>query len=444
MASTPFTTSLDAALVARGLEDPQGYTHLYQITNRRYGFTGLIGYLNRNTESIQVQGVEGKIYSMIQNPTNVYGQIASSTGTTTQLVLTLTDSAYNEFRTNWIVQDNLTGKQAYVSAHSAGSVTLVPSDGGTFTVGTHFAANNYVISMSNNSSDYNSGTTEKIYYAPQSQVNYLKIARDSSAFARRNFDKSFVDRAWKGARPAMMLNQEFQMVQTFSRDMEKDFMYGLAVETYLPNGDRAHQNGGLAWAIANREGGISVAASSAVSFDDDIKPALVQIRELTNRAKQEIVIIAGANARQRIVDQLQPYKLTAGTNSVLQGKGLDVEVIDTTFATLSFVDSIILNDPTVYPQISSITGTRIKSEEIFMIPIAQIEVNGGELAPPIRKCYFNFDGVKMYTKQGLVDSNGNPLSTTFSEEDGFTSGLIRDNGIDIPAPIGFYHRYLTA
>lgn len=430
-------SNLTAAVIQRALQTPQGFDVLYGVNKRRHKMIGLVDFIGGQSKSMQVDTANGLISSMKLDDYKVKAVVATAVQNGTSLDLTFTDAAYNQFKVGFAVMDKNRTLGIVLTA-SAGAVTIGQLTQ-TLTAGTDFAVGTYAIEVFNVSQTYNSTSANYKKYLPDVLENYLQISRGSMQLAAMEYYQTYIDGTAGSKVHQSALLQQYLALKELADGIESRMFIGQAGTglPVLPGGELGNTNGGIDWALVNRGGQLDTSAS--LLTQSYLLEILTTLREKTGMVSNHFLFIGGPRARQNAATFLQPYKLTAGKNSVLEGKGLAVDGVNTTFGYIEFMDTWWMADPYANPQLSSITGQRKISDEFYIFCIQPTVDAYSQDAPLIRMCYKDNQGISTTYVEGLVDANGKRISgKTASSTDGVTTDYYTNSGIDIVDASGMY------
>lgn len=433
-------SNLPAAMTARMLNKPEGFDALYAVNKRRHKMIGLVDFLGGQSKAMEVDTNNGLISSMKMGDYMTNAVVATATQNGTSIDLTF-NGGYNQFRVGFAVHDK-NRKLAIVTAAAAGAITISPLDN-TLTAGTDFAVGTYCIESFNVSKTYSSTSPDYKLYVPDTLYNYLQISRESMTLSAMDFYKTYIDgTAGSKVHAAAMIQQEMAL-RKLADSIETRMFIGQAATGVSVVGGTGNTNGGIDWALVNRGGQLDV--QSSLPDTDYMLDILVNLREQTGMVSNHFLFIGGPRARQNMATALQNYKITAGVNSVLEGKGLAVDGVNTTFGYIEFMDTWYMSDPYSDPQLSTITGQRKLSDEFYIFCVQPtVDFYGGS-APLIRQCYKDTQGIQMTHVDGLINQNGQRISgSTATSTDGVTVDFYTNSGIDIVDASGMYGFKLSA
>lgn len=427
-------SNLPAAITARLLAKPEGFDTLYAVNKRRHKMIGLVDFLGGQSKSMKIDTNNGLISSMKMGDYMTNAVVATATQNGAGIDLTF-NGAYNQFKVGWAVHDK-NRKLGIISAAAPGAITINPI-GNTLTAGTDFAVGTYCIESFNVSKTYGSDSPDYKLYAPDVLNNFLQISRSSMTLSAMDYVATYIDGTAGSKEHASAQIQMELALRNLADSIETRMFIGQAVENVSVVGGTGNTNGGIDWALTNRGGQLDVQSSLPTS--DYMLDILTGLREQTGMVSNHFLFIGGPRARQNMATALQPYKLTAGKDSVLEGKGLAVDGVNTTFGFIEFMDTWYMADPYADPQISTITGTRKLSNEFYIFCVQPtVDFYGGS-APLIRQCYKDNQGINMTHVDGLVDQNGNrKTGSTANSIDGVTVDFYTNSGIDIVDASGMY------
>lgn len=430
-------SNLPAAVISRALQTPQGFDVLYAVNKRRHKMIGLVDFIGGQSKAMQVDTANGLISSMKLDNYKVRATIATCVQNGTSLDLTFSDASYNQFKVGFAVMDKNRTLGIVLTA-SAGAITIGQLTQ-TLTAGTDFATGTYAIEVFNVSQTYNSTSANYKKYLPDTLSNYLQISRGSMQLSAMEYFKTYIDGTAGSKEHAAALLQQRLALQELADGIEARMFVGQAGTglPVLPGGELGNTNGGIDWALVNRGGTLDT--QSSVLTQSYLLDVLTTLREKTGMVSNHFLFIGGPRARQNVATFLQPYKLTAGRNSVLEGKGLAVDGVNTTFGFIEFMDTWWMADPEANPQLSTITGQRKISDEFYIFCMQPTVDAYNADAPLIRMCYKDNQGISTTYVEGLIDANGKRIQgKTASSTDGVTTDYYTNSGIDIVDASGMY------
>lgn len=442
------TSPINASEIARLLATPKGFNALYVVNKRKHALMGLFDYIGGQSKALKIDSVDGVISSMKLDNYKIRSTIFQATVfTSSQLTVTVTDGT--GFLVNHVVMDK--NRTLGVITNVSGNVlTLKPiTTTGSF-ISTDFAYSNsiqnWVVQLYNVSATSGSDAPAHNKFLPDVfDNNYLQVSRGSMSLTAAEFNATFIDGV-QGAKNYQAAFMQYQIaLNNFADGIEARMYNGIpAKNVQLGAGSMpGNTNGGLDWAIQTR-GGIWD-ANNAFPSNDYIFDVLTQLRENTGRPNSEFVFVCGPSAKAKIALAFQPYKITAGKNSVLDGAGLAVEGFNTTFGYVTLMDSWYMGDKFWNPQMSSITQTRKMSNEFYIITLDATPDFFGAEAPLVRMCYRDEPGVagaSITTSwvNGLIDKDGMRINnaSTSNSLDQVTVNWYTNSGIDIVDAAGLY------
>ena len=437
-------SNLTAAITARMLAKPEGFDALYAVNKRKHKMIGLVDFLGGQSKALSIDTNDGLISSMKMGDYMTNAVVATATQSGADLILTFSGS-YNQFRTGFAVHDK-NRKLGIITAASAGQITVSPLDN-TLTAGTDFAVGTYCIESFNVSKTLNSTSPDYKQYLPDTLYNYLQISRESMTLSAMDYVSTYIDGTAGSKQHASAMIQMEIALRKLADSIETRMFIGQAASGVTTvngvNVGTGNTNGGIDWALTNRGGQLDV--QSSVPTTDYMLDILTNLREQTGMSSNHFLFIGGPRARQNMATALQNYKITAGKNSVLEGAGLAVDGVMTTFGFIEFMDTWYMADPYADPQISSVTGNRKLSDEFYIFCVQPtVDFYGGS-APLIRQCYKDTQGIQMTHVNGLVDNNGRRITgSTAASNDGVTVDFYTNSGIDIVDASGMYGFKLSA
>ena len=440
-------TPITGDITSRALATQEGFTALFAVNKRRHKMIGLMDYLGGQSKSRKIESNGGVITSMkIGNyiaSATLSGTTSYSSGTVTASVASATD--IQNFRVGFVYTDKYRNL-GILSAISGTTLTFTSVSGYTL-ASPAFAGGTIIVEAFNASALSNSTSTNWNKYLPDEQYNYLQVQRSTMQLSRSEFVHTYIDMTTGSKEYAAAQIQKSIALNRLADGIESTMFIGKASSQgtlYNAAGSTVSGNtsGGLDWAISNR-GGTSV-TSSTFPTQSEFLDYLTTLRSKTGMVTNHFVFVGGEKARAEVANMLQSYKITAGTNSVLEGKGLAVDGMYTTFGFIEFCDTWFMADPYANPALTSLTGainsgnvasftgTRKMAWEFYIMaiqPVVDFYSNDAQLG---QICYKDAPGIQTTYVEGLIDANGNPISgRTSSSTDGVTIEYYTNTALDI-------------
>jgi len=440
--ATPITSDI----TSRALATQEGFTALFAANKRRHKMIGLMDYLGGQSKSRKIESNAGIITSLkIGNyiPSATISTVSLSTVTATVTVASA--GAIQGFRIGFVYADKYRNL-GILSAISGTTLTFKAIGGVSFPADA-FEAGTIMVEAFNASAMHNSTSTNWNKWLPDEQNNYLQIQRSTMQLSRMEFVHSYVDMTTGSKEFAAAQIQKNIALNRLADGIESTMFIGQASSLgtlYNASGTAVtgSTSGGIDWAIANR-GGTAI-ESSTFPTPTEFVDYLTTLRSKTGMVTNHFIFVGGEKARAAVADILQNYKVTAGVNSVLEGKGLAVDGMNTTFGFIEFCDTWFMADPYANPALTSLTGainagsdltfdgTRKMAWEFYIMaiqPVVDFYSNDAQLG---QICYKDAPGIQTTYVEGLIDANGNPISgRTSSSTDGVTVEYYTNTALDI-------------
>ncbi len=417
--------NLENNFIAKTLNERNPFSKVYDISGGYNKFTQFTSTLNPGG-SKQVDSV--KYEKSKRGNLAVVAQIQSNSLVGTSLVIVFSDPNYNFFRIGDTVADsnNVLGN---VTAVSPGTITISPITV-TFVAATHYIANMFAKVFFNTSLTRNSVGVTSLYNTPDLDYNLTGNTRDTTYLARKDFISTYVKvngNYWWSA-------QQMEMVSRMAQATERKFIFSERADV----GDKTY-NGGLIWAIKNR-GGEYVSSTAAIT--QPVLQGLIQGIKTRNPGTTEVTMFAGAGAISAFQGFLTPLIQFVGINSTFgmgTHSGLNVMMYNWMGVKLNLVPLDLFNDPKLFQEISTITGTPKQGNAFFLIDASPIPAVDGGTLPAIERFHFGNQEMLSTYQSGMIGTTGGNASSatqmgynmSSNDLDGVTYNVESDNGIDI-------------
>lgn len=388
--------------------------------------SALNGWSSKRIDSIKYE------FTTVGN-LSVASSISANALVGTNLVITLADATYRNFRVGDLVMDSeqVFGK---VVSSSAGSVTVEPA-GTTLVAATHFTAGMVIKTVGNASVKESSRGISSLYVTPTLDYNYPSITRDSQYLSTKDMLATYP--RFKGE--FWWYAQEELMLQNFARMMEQKWVYtnrgvitGADGEYYL--------NGGLIWSIKNR-GGVYLKSPNIIdqnTFDD----LIYQVSVKRAAATQDLVCLYGRAAKMEIDRFMGDIIKYSGKENTFGGdavKGFSVPMYNIGSTNITFIHFPLLDNPVFNSEpctLANATGTR-GSNSFFLIDKNALVGFGGGSKPAVELFHFGqemyYGHIRGMANAGSNSSNYmNPSDSIISSDvAGMSCHAMADNGINI-------------
>ena len=455
MANSIIGNDLLAAAVSRNLNSPNNYNFIVSYHQQQFAYLRLNQIIREklNTKPVGVATADLKVRTMVMDASILNAPITSSVQSGANLVLTLGTNVGDKFRINFTVAD-ANGKLGIVQSVTLNTITIAPLNGETLTAGTHFAGGTFVLEGTQLVKDSGSGAQAGRYVEPRIIEDYIETFRANRYFNRTDFSKTFVDQAANGIQgmgqdmlntrigQALVALQVQDLAYDLLNQMEMSFIFGRTGVQNVDNGQARTQMGYLE--ACRTRGGVAVDATTAITWSRFLQIAGDVFDNYNNQAS-EIIVLAGSQFINNVVlsASAQGYKTTAGTNSVLEGSGLNFQSVVLPLGTLTFVQNPLFNDKNRFATVGS-TGYRNMTESALFMSVAPMKDQFGNQIPVIQKYYGEYggngDGIFPNMTSGIIDKNGKFVQEAMNQQDGVTLGLTAHCGeiIANAQPLGYY------
>lgn len=434
-----FTSPLPLAnnLVAKSLNARNAMNRVANISGfYETPFLWILNAINRNG-SKQVNTV--KYEKNVMDNLSLATPIASNALVGSNLVLTLTDATYDNFRTGWILTDD-NRVQGRVVAHSPGSVTITPQ-GTAFVAATHFTSTMSARSAFNLSAISNNRGTESLSYTPDTIYNYSSVTRNTAYIDNSDMLKTYPQ--WEGK--DWYFADQIIGLQQWAKDNETKHIIDVRGQVNDFDGVVNH-NGGLIWSIQNR-GGYYVPSPTLYNMAA-LQDQIYNLKIQNGNKPLDLVCMLGSAAMKNIQLELGLRAQYAGTNNLFGGSKVEgdnisqYKLLDTA---IRFVPAPFLDNPLgVFGATSTIAGangTSRGANSAFLIDIHDIPNMDGGTQPAIELFHYGREFTYGIQKgMGGMESIGGALPDNIESAQGemiasdisgtafHTSG---QNGIDI-------------
>lgn len=354
-----------------------GYNKIQQITeiiNRKAG----------GSQRVHQQKFEMYKMGNIGVAQTISGVSSSGVTQTGNLIVTFTQANQN-FRVRDIIGDSNLAKGKVERVINSTQVEISPVNV-TFSTSTHFTAGQVAKVLFDASPNRGSRGKTSLTYTPDTDYGYTGVTRDSDSMYIADGIKSkpmWKDKYW-------YTSQQTSMLRRFAR--QNEYKYYTSERAILNAGtkDETYLTGGLRWNIMYN-GGTYLPLTGKITrdeFHDFINTMMLK----STTGKRRVVALMG----QQFLSDLQDLNRDAITYSGNRNTfgGLDVVGFDTQMYAaagmeLEFSRFSLVDDPTIFPEISSITGKRRWSTSCLILDLGPIEsADGSGMMAPIQKRHF--------------------------------------------------------
>ena len=360
----------------------------------------------------------------------VSAQVATQTQSGNNVILTFADPTYAFFRTQDVIQNNTSSNiQGRVISpnFTAGTITIAPIDDSTPLVSTDWATGSGIVALYN-AQPYSSTGRAPIYQVPFPTYNYTQTLRESTWINRmdkyKTYPKTSGGMNWAYA-------QEKLIEMSLATQLENLAWFGVRG---LVSSDNTRQSGGLDWAIADQvRGGVyrtvtsPPVAQDLLNYFNDVA---------TNRNEQTVteVHLVGRGFIGLVQTLLTNNQLQAtGVNNTMERingeliKGFDAMTYAAQGINHVFIHAPALNNSTLYPNISKITGLpgALSTYSCYTIDTGTfMDAENMMTVPSMEHLYFGDNPIQYGVIQGLdknpftVGSANNAMISTSSDGTG--------------------------
>ena len=385
---------------------------------------------NWNSEQIDTEKYErGKLGNLAIATT-----IGAAAQSGSNLVLTLSDATFNQFRVGDKVMDS-NRYFGWVTTASAGSVTIQPFISGALTAGTQFAAGMTIKCVANASAKRASGGVESLYVTPDVDFNFYSVKRDSVFLAGEDFVDTYVKMRGKH----WAFAQEYEMLRRLSVSIEQDMVWSQRGQVTTTQGV-TNSNGGLEYSIKNRNG-TYIPATSAITLAV-LNEVIYNVRIKQGKPTQELTFLMGSGAMQQVQVFLGDFVHQSGVNNTFGGgsvKGFNVKTYSIADVNCKFIYAPVLDNDKMWPEGTSVPGLigSKMSNSFFVLDTSPAPIYGGGTEPIVKLFHFGKE-MSFGHINGMVAAGGdpsdymNPADTVISSDtDGITAHAMVKNGINI-------------
>ena len=358
----------------------------------------------------------------------------ASTLSGNNLVVTFAQPNGN-FRVTDIVADSnlIQGRVAQVL--SSTKIVLEPYSTTSWNTGTHFTAGMTAKVGFDASASLGSGGKTSLTYTPELDFNFTGVCRDTTIQYRRDQIKTYVK--WKGK--DWYTSQQELMLRGFSKKYEYKTMYSERKLGTGVGGDYS-TTGGIRWNVINNGGNYYPISNQLTksTFNDILYDFQMTVAD----GGRNIVAMMGKQAMGNLQSNvMDPYLLTAGVNNIF-GKATGFNNMKYGFlgGILDFVNYPLFDDPTLFPEISTITGQPKNSSTILLIDTSPVEAaDGSGMVAPIQKRYFGNKEIIHKFLPGMIGMNSGSSDQAYSGDetlavsdiDGVEMEVLSDDGLYI-------------
>lgn len=361
--------------------------------------------------------------------------IAQTLGAAPTLVgtnLRITFSAANSnFRLKDAVYDSNLICGRVVNIVSSTQVDLMPVSVTSWNTSTHFQSGMTAKVGHDISGNFNSRRKSSLTYTPDLDYNYTGVTRETNSQARRDRIKTYIK--WEGE--YWYSSQQFLTVQNFAKQQEFKYFYSNRGVIQTPDEGEAYTTGGIRWNIINNGGNYYPISNdlTETSFANILYDYSMKVAQNGRR----IVALMGKAAMWNLnLNVTRPYVLNAGDKNTFGGmkvNGLNVNQYAIGNSVIEYVHYPLLDDPNLFPEISSITGKPKNSSTILLMDMSPVpSVDGSGNIPVVQKRYFGEQEYYHTFINGMVKYDGAKMGdyeVTQSDVDGAEFNILTDDGL---------------
>lgn len=436
MSTNSQVQNLEYAALAANLASINRQDFILSLHQQSFNNIRLKNWMQKKFGSMTqgVQTINGVVTAQVMKTASLTATIAATpTQNGNNLIIPLTQNIGTEFRPNMVVLNKNGLKKGIVVGTGTNTVELAPLQGQTLTAGTDFNAGEGITEGFKLNANYSSDEVKGRKIAPNTVTDNLQIYRVNRRFSRREYIASFIDQAMskggsaqKAIRSAIIDIQMNDMSYDMMVQEQYAYIFGDQGVQVIDNEESSTQRGYIQ--AVDQLGGIGIRSTTPATFESCSDLAL-RIFENSNAQANEVFVIAGAAYKNNIIKDAQRYKLTAGTNSVLQGSGIAFKNWETGFGSITLIDNDLFNDKTLFETISD-TGYRYVSESALFMSVSSSKDINGKMISPIQDFYGSYggnsEGVHMTATDGIIGQDGKFKINSANQLDGNVVGQIMD------------------
>jgi hypothetical protein len=389
---------------------------------------------------IYTQENDGKFHWAQLGNLGVTATIATSTANAINsnwIDVTWTDPTYDDIRVTeiWLSGTQTLGR---VVSHTPGRATFQPV-GPAFT-SSDFTAGSIISFNFTATPSYASGPTENRWYTPTQRIGYVGVTREDRNISRRQLKVE----TWVTASGQKMWNyaQQPLMVQEANKEWETRILLS------KPYNNGTYQTSiGLLDEIRNY--GQHMPLYDIQNMETKLIEMIEQLAIFGGSKTSEYIVLTGTKGLGLLqTGVFKQYILYPGQQNTLKVNGKEFEGINaTTYAysgiTLHFIKYDLLDDPKVFPLISTITGAPLFSNTMIFLDPSPIMTMDGERSA-FQKVIFGESGTPeygSYVVTGLMGKAGGgdklgdigrDYDATANAIDGAAFGIWKDSGVYFP------------
>ena len=406
------TISINDTLLAQGLIAQDLPIAIKDMTGGYLSrFMHLTMLLNKQAGQQWNPLIVNKKEVFFQNKNYVGNTIASVAVVGQAMTITFNDVTYDKFINQDVVTTSNTNVKGLVVEHGLGFIKVMPVEGSTMaSLVAEFTANKYIGTRYSSSPAKYSGATESRTYAPEYDYNFPSFRRVSQSWT--TLDNQNSKPFFKDGTGAYRLYNDAARMKQFWKDLEAGWIYSNRSEEIV-GGKQYFHNGGIDWAIKNRGGQVLEMTGALSQATWETFAGQIWDKNAANRNGDPLIIAGGRNGINTIRNFYTAQVLNTGILNTFGGvdvKGLNIPEISFNGMRFAFIELPFLNDPDYFPTFSSIpglTGTTIKSNDIYVLDLSPVSVfNGTGISPAVEMFYFGKNPFGIAYIKGIADSSG--------------------------------------
>jgi hypothetical protein len=405
----------DSAAVYNNLVAPDWFQSVY-------GQSGGFNVLTTLTERIRsrafngaqtmprkVEARLGQFYRYVLGQMVVSAQIATSTQSGVNVILTFSDPTYSFFRTDDTVQNNTSqniNARVISPNFTPGTITLAPVDDSTPLNASDWAVGTGIVVIGN-AQPYSSNARASIYQLPFPTYNYTQTFRETITINRLDTYLTYP----KDSAGRNMAYAQFKYAEMYlANQLETSAFFGVRG---LSQATDTRTFGGLDWAINDPiRGGVSVELVSYPT-QQDFYNYWNDIAGNRNQQHVEMIHLCGRGYLgliQQLFTQNQiQYAGTRNTLELINGelvKGFDTYTFAAQGITHIFVHAPLLNNNTLFPNYSKINGLGalpISSYSCYTIDTGTfMDSENNMILPSMEQLYFGTQPITYNVVNGMA------------------------------------------
>ena len=337
------------------------------------------------------------------------------------------NSPNDNWRENDVIMDSNQIKGIIVQVVSSTQVLLgIAQDGLTaWSAATHFTAGMTAKRLFSAMKSRGSRGRTSLQVTPTEKYNYVGVSRDTQTLYVDDFIKSYVtteDGYW-------YTSQQMFCLQQFAKQDEFKAYWSDRYAINEGTNSEILMTGGVRWNIINNGGFYH--PLTGIPGRDEVDYVLNEMAKRVVTKNRRLVAFCGQQALsnlQRITTNPVTYSGNQNTFGGMDVKGWNVMTYGQGGVFMDYVHMPLFDDPTMFPEISTITNQPRMSSSILLMDLTPIETYGHGTIPCIQKKYFGPTEYAMGYQNGIIDLNNmNGASGTMTADQHGAFQMVSDS-----------------